>query len=106
MDRWTLARGAKFLFWPRLSYVGVASALVFFVASVTPSLLPREWLFQGLVSGLCVAAGYSLGTAAAATARRLGVAAMDPATRQPAWMVHASLNATTYMAGAIITGIA
>jgi uncharacterized membrane protein len=44
-----------------LSYGGIAGALVFFGFSLTPSLLPRSPLLQGLVSGLSLAGGYGLG---------------------------------------------
>ncbi|MBO0855823.1 MAG: alpha/beta hydrolase [Nocardia sp.] len=44
-----------------LNYVGLVVATVFFAWSVTPSLLPRDWLFQGLISGLNAAAGYGAG---------------------------------------------
>jgi uncharacterized membrane protein len=44
-----------------LSYGGIVGALVFFGFSLTPSLLPRSPLLQGLVSGLSIAGGYGLG---------------------------------------------
>nr|WP_040745356.1 alpha/beta hydrolase [Nocardia transvalensis] len=44
-----------------LNYVGLVVATVFFAWSVTPSLLPRDWLFQGLISGLNAAIGYGAG---------------------------------------------
>ncbi|NKY84176.1 alpha/beta hydrolase [Nocardia veterana] len=44
-----------------LNYVGLVTATVFFAWSVTPSLLPRDWLFQGLISGLNAAIGYGVG---------------------------------------------
>ena len=43
------------------SYGGFVGALVFFAFSLTPSLLPRSPLLQGLVSGLSIAGGYGLG---------------------------------------------
>jgi len=36
-------------------------AAIFFWQSLTPSLLPRIWLVQGLVSGICAVVGYALG---------------------------------------------
>lgn len=36
-------------------------ALLFFAASLTPSLMPRSWLIQGVLSGACAAAGYAIG---------------------------------------------
>ena len=44
-----------------LNYAGLVVATVFFAWSVTPSLLPRDWLFQGLISGLNAAIGYGAG---------------------------------------------
>lgn len=43
------------------SYVGVLMAVLFFALSLTPSLLPRGIMFQGLVSGIAAAIGYGLG---------------------------------------------
>lgn len=53
-----------------LDFTGVGFAALFFAWSVTPSLLPRDWLFQGLVSGISSAAGYGVGTAFAWLFRR------------------------------------
>lgn len=46
-----------------LHRVGVLIGAVFFAFSLTPSLLPRPFLIQGLISGLSFAAGYGLGAA-------------------------------------------
>jgi len=43
------------------SATGLLVGTFFFALSMTPSLLPRTDLFQGLVSGLSLAAGYGLG---------------------------------------------
>jgi uncharacterized membrane protein len=44
-----------------LSYGGVIGAIVFWGFSLTPSLLPRNAIYQGLVSGVSLAAGYGVG---------------------------------------------
>lgn len=44
-----------------LNYAGLVVATVFFAWSVTPSLLPRDWLFQGLISGFNAVIGYGVG---------------------------------------------
>ncbi|MFF2088724.1 alpha/beta hydrolase [Nocardia sp. NPDC058176] len=44
-----------------LNYPGLLLATLFFALSVTPSLVPRDWLFQGLISGINAAIGYGLG---------------------------------------------
>lgn len=45
----------------RPNYPGILVAAVFFAWSVSPSLLPRTWLFQGLVSGISAVIGYGVG---------------------------------------------
>lgn len=45
----------------RYSYGGSLFALAFLWLSMTPSLLPRDALFQGVVSGASAAVGYCLG---------------------------------------------
>nr|WP_246002868.1 alpha/beta-hydrolase family protein [Nocardia tenerifensis] len=39
----------------------MAVATLFFALSLTPSLLPRDWLFEGLVGGINAAIGYGVG---------------------------------------------
>ncbi len=45
----------------RLDFVGVAFGAFFFCLSLTPSLLPRDWLFQGVIGGINAVIGYGLG---------------------------------------------
>jgi uncharacterized membrane protein len=45
----------------RYTFTGTAVGLIFIFFSMTPSLLPRTALFQGLVSGVSGAIGYGLG---------------------------------------------
>ena len=45
----------------RYSFAGLSMALVMLWMSVTPSLLPRDALFQGLISAVSAATGYLLG---------------------------------------------
>lgn len=47
-----------------LSTPGLLVATLFFAASLTPSLLPRTWGMQGVLSGVSLAAGYGLGVLA------------------------------------------
>ncbi len=54
----------------RLQFVGVAFGALFFCLSLTPSLLPRDWLFQGLIGGINAAFGYGLGVLVGATVHR------------------------------------
>jgi uncharacterized membrane protein len=48
-------------YWASFSYVGLAVATLFFAASLTPSLLPRNFLVQGILSGFALAVGYGVG---------------------------------------------
>jgi uncharacterized membrane protein len=45
----------------RLDFFGVPFGALFFCLSLTPSLLPRDWLFQGLIGGLNASIGYAIG---------------------------------------------
>ena len=44
-----------------LSIPGILIGTLFFAFSLTPSLLPRGWVMQGILSGMCFAAGYGIG---------------------------------------------
>ncbi|WP_024794234.1 alpha/beta hydrolase [Tomitella biformata] len=45
----------------RFDTTGLVFAAFFFCWSLTPSLLPRDWMFQGLIGGLNAAIGYGFG---------------------------------------------
>ncbi len=46
----------------RFSPTGLVIALIFYCVSLTPSLIPRSWVFQGAITGISVAVGYGIGT--------------------------------------------
>ncbi|MFC6489600.1 alpha/beta hydrolase [Nitratireductor sp. GCM10026969] len=48
-------------FWNSFSAAGLFVGTLFFAASLTPSLLPRTFLTQGILSGAALAAGYGIG---------------------------------------------
>src|SRR5262245_36568541 len=50
---------------------GLAAGLLFWLASTTPTLIPRPWLFQALISGFALAIGYGIGVLGARLAGRL-----------------------------------
>ena len=54
------ARARAFL--GRNSTPGLVGALLFYCISLTPSLLPRTWFLQAVVSGITVTIGYAVGT--------------------------------------------
>src|SRR5262245_11584278 len=47
--------------WHSFSTSGLLLGTLFFAASLTPSLLPRSFLAQGVLSGFSLAAGYGIG---------------------------------------------
>ncbi len=85
-----------------LSFGGVVLALVFLGFSLTPTLLPRDWLLQGLVSGVSFSAGYGLG--ALLFWAGAGAAQWRPSRRgrRIAWLTLAA-TAVVFVAGATYT---
>jgi uncharacterized membrane protein len=67
--RWSRLRTRLAL--SRLDFIGLATAVCFFCLSLTPSLLPRPWYLQGVVSGILTATGYAVGVAVAWTVRHV-----------------------------------
>jgi uncharacterized membrane protein len=65
------------------TFFGTALGLVFMWLSLTPSLLPRGPLFQGLVSGAAGAIGYGLGVFAVWLSRYMQ--GTDASPRAPRW---------------------
>ena len=75
----------------RLSLAGAVLGLTFGAMSITPSLVPRAWYLQALVTGLCIATGYGLGAFAGWAYRALGLPNLSTAARRLAWKVLAVL---------------
>ncbi|MCC3328591.1 alpha/beta hydrolase [Nocardia abscessus] len=80
-----------------LNYVGLVVATVFFALSVTPSLLPRDWLFQGLISGINAALGYGVGCLLE-WLFRLWVRPRLKIASPPAWVRYAVKSAVLFTA--------
>lgn len=57
--RWTFTRTRRFL--TGYSFAGLTGALVFYCLSLTPSLLPRVWYLQAVMSAVTAAIGYAVG---------------------------------------------
>jgi uncharacterized membrane protein len=97
--RWRRLRGR----W-KYSFVGLAGAVAFFCLSLTPSLLPRGYLVQGLISGLLSATGYGLGVLGVWLVRQFSTRPLPRAT-PVAWRVLAVV-ATVAIAVFLVWGSA
>ena len=71
----------------RYTFTGTAVGLLFLLLSMTPSLLPRGPLFQGLVSGAAGAIGYGLGVFAVWLVRFMQSRETSPAPPRWAWLL-------------------
>lgn len=83
-----------------LGLAGSVFAVAFYCASLTPSLLPRAWYLQGIVSGLTAAMGYGIGATLGAIVRKIWRRTYPRATRI-AWLtllVVAPLLGLTFLA--------
>jgi uncharacterized membrane protein len=76
----------------RYRFSGLVMAVVMFCLSLTPSLLPRSYLFQGLISGVLTAVGYGLGTLAVWLGKQVTGRA-PPRAGRIAWTVFAGAAA-------------
>src|SRR3954465_9324074 len=72
---------------PRYTWSGTVGALLFGCGSLTPSLLPRGWLLQGLIAGIAAAIGYGVGAAVAWFVAELTESRMSAGFRRRAWQV-------------------
>jgi uncharacterized membrane protein len=70
----------------RYTFAGTALGLVFLWLSLTPSLLPRGPLFQGLVSGAAGAIGYGIGVLAVWLVRYMQSKETSPHPPRWAWI--------------------
>ena len=71
----------------RYTFTGTAVGLVFLLLSMTPSLLPRGPLFQGIVSGAAGAIGYGLGVFAVWLIRFMRSRPASPPAPRWAWPI-------------------
>jgi uncharacterized membrane protein len=88
--------------WFRYTLPGLVGALVFLCWSLTPSLLPRTGLTQGLISGITAAFGYAVGVTAAFVWRALADRETRP-TRRHSWVILAVVATVAY-AGSMAYG--
>jgi uncharacterized membrane protein len=75
----------------RLGFGGVIGAILLFSLSLTPSLLPRHWALQAVVSGVTMAIGYGIGASIGAIARAIWPRL--PAASKQAWWILSGVGA-------------
>src|SRR3954454_19270158 len=75
---------------PRYTWSGTLGALVFGCSSLTPSLLPRGWVLQGLIGGITAAIGYGVGVTVAWFVAELTESRGPAGFRHRAWQVLAA----------------
>ncbi len=85
----------------RLDFVGIGFGALFFCLSLTPSLLPRDWLFAGLIGGINAAIGYGLGVAIGKAFRRFVLRGRSwwPPTKK----VQAGLNTSVVVLSVVVS---
>ncbi|MGE5827402.1 MAG: alpha/beta hydrolase [Micromonosporaceae bacterium] len=96
----TLGRLTRFLGWLRLSPGGAVVADLMVCLSLTPSLLPRTWLVQGLVSGVSGVVGYALGVGGGWAWRRTISGRLGLSARVRRW-----LRGSVFVAAAGLLGL-
>ncbi len=69
----------------RLNWLGLVVGTLAFGASLTPSLLPRPWLFEGVIAGLGAALGYGLGCLLSWVIRAVVRREPSPRVKRVAW---------------------
>ena len=78
-----------------LGRIGVVVALLFFGISLTPSLLPRSWPIQGLLSGISAAGGYGVGVFIRWVFKHSPFPAASPRLQRWSWWAIWALAAVT-----------
>ena len=69
----------------RFNWLGLVGAVAGLWAAMTPSLLPRPTMFEGIIAGLGAALGYAIGTTVSAVVRRFGVPEAPINIKQWCW---------------------
>jgi uncharacterized membrane protein len=89
----------------RPTFGGTAVALVFWLQSLTPTLVPRAWGTQAVISAVCVAVGYALGTLLERGAEHVLIRrrrSPGPAARRRGWAVLAVLWLASIIYGSLL----
>ena len=85
----------------RYTFTGTAVGLLFLLLSMTPSLLPRGPMFQGIVSGAAGAIGYALGVLAVWLVRFMQSRQSSPPAPRSAWLILLVVGALAVLLGVV-----
>jgi uncharacterized membrane protein len=91
--------------WLKSSLSGSSVALLFWWQSLTPTLIPRSWETQAVVSAVCLAVGYGIGTLAGRWAHRLREwtgRSTGNAIRRRGWIVLGTVWLVSVLLGATL----
>lgn len=89
----------------RFSSTGLVVALLFYWISLTPSLIPRSWVFQGAITGISAVVGYGIGLLLHWTFVTAGVRIPWPTrTRRIAWWTLAA-GTVVVVPTAVVLGV-
>ena len=86
-----------------LTYPGLVGALLFFFLSLTPSLLPRPWLYEALVAGFGSLFGYGFGVLVWWVIRKIWKGPVAPGVSRWGWIAMAGV-APIIVVGSLIAG--
>jgi uncharacterized membrane protein len=86
------ARLVRFVF-ARPNLLGLLSGTAWFCFSLTPSLMPRPWLLQAIVSGISLAAGYGIGVGLSWAVRKVLRKEPSEKVKRYAWPILLSVCA-------------
>ena len=81
--RWSFTRTRRYV--ARFSSAGLTTALIFYCLSLTPSLLPRAWYLQAVMSAVTALIGYGIGALIGWLLRSLIPWRPEPAVRRAGW---------------------
>lgn len=83
----------RWLVRPRLTFGGLVVGLWFALWSLSPSLLPRGWVTQSVVTGIAAVCGYGIGSGLSAALRRWVVRREpSPLVKRRAWMALGAIS--------------
>jgi uncharacterized membrane protein len=91
-------------FLSRPNYLGLVVAALAFQWSLTPSLLPRPWLFEGMIAGIGAALGYGLGCFLSWLIRKTPLRERGPVFKHRAW-IGLAIVAPIYLVVSLLLGV-